>query len=393
MKIFISYRRDDSAGYAGRIFDHLSARFGADNVFMDIDTIQPGEDFRKVISTAVGTCDVVLVLMGKQWLSMTDAQGRSRLEDPRDWVRMEVAAALANRRIRVIPVLVRGASVPSENDLPAGLKELVWRNAIELSDSRFQYDVQKLINVIERLEVKPPASALPPKVTAKKNSTRSVLLLGGSSLLLVLLLFGWIFGRSYFGAPATDTPEVIPTQPPAVEFTLTTAAPVPAAATMTSVPLTDTSTPEPSPTATQQEVTGYLVSLVDSYHKCINNARHDQREDYKLCWDMLSDRPGEFQDYLNQNSGGLPAFTDSWNKYKVSYALYYCYSEGQHLVYAEYYYHPWDNLPQITGGQNILEYRFALDSDGWRITGAFVRSRISTSCEIQPRVDQLSLYQ
>ena len=104
MKMFISYRRDDSAGYAGRLFDYLSAHFGATNVFMDIDTIQPGEDFRKVVSMAVGSCDVVLVMIGKQWAGMTNAQGQRRLEDPRDWVRMEISAALANRRVRVIPV-------------------------------------------------------------------------------------------------------------------------------------------------------------------------------------------------------------------------------------------------------------------------------------------------
>ena len=112
MKIFISYRRDDSAGYAGRLFDHLAARFGAKNVFMDIDTIEPGEDFRTVVENAVSTCDVVLAMIGKQWLSLSDAQGGRRLDDPRDWVRIEIATALANSRVRVIPVLVRDASMP-----------------------------------------------------------------------------------------------------------------------------------------------------------------------------------------------------------------------------------------------------------------------------------------
>ena len=155
MKIFISYRRDDSAGYAGRLFEHLTARFGARSVFMDIDTIEPGEDFRKVIEATVGTCDVVLVLMGKHWLKMTNAQGDRRLDDPGDLVRAEIAGALANPQVRVIPVLVRDASMPGEYELPEDIRELSWRNAIQLSDQRFQYDVNRLIGVIERAGVKP----------------------------------------------------------------------------------------------------------------------------------------------------------------------------------------------------------------------------------------------
>ncbi len=149
MKIFISYRRNDSAGYAGRLFDILTNHFGAKNVFMDIDTIAPGKDFRTVIADAVGRCDVMLVLIGKHWLSMVDAQGRRRLDDPHDWVRIEITTAVAKRRVRVIPVLVGNAPMPGDNELPEELKELHWRNAIELSDGRFQHDTQKLIQAIE----------------------------------------------------------------------------------------------------------------------------------------------------------------------------------------------------------------------------------------------------
>jgi hypothetical protein len=149
VKIFISYRRDDSGGHAGHLFALLTARFGVNNVFMDIDTIPPGKDFRKVITDEVGKCDVVLVLIGKQWSSIGDAQGRRRLDDQLDWVRVEIATALANPRIRVIPVLLQNARMPGEQDLPAELKELRWRNAIELSDSRFRHDTSKLIQAIE----------------------------------------------------------------------------------------------------------------------------------------------------------------------------------------------------------------------------------------------------
>ena len=205
MKIFINYRRDDSAGYAGRLFDYLTAHFEAENVFMDIDTIEPGEDFRKVVANAVGTCDVVLVMIGKQWLSMLDAQGQRRLDDPRDWVRVEIASALANPRVRVIPVLVRDANMPGVHELPDELKELSWRNAIELSDTRFQHDANKLIGVIERVAgrlTKTPASQQHKRGTARFWGV--VIGLVGLGLIIGMVSYG----INTMGALRTPTPEV-----------------------------------------------------------------------------------------------------------------------------------------------------------------------------------------
>src|ERR1043165_3354644 len=105
--IFISYRRNDSAGYAGRLFDGLSAHFGEDQIFMDIDYIEPGEDFVQAIETAVGSCEILIALIGPSWLTIENVTGR-RLDNPNDFVRLEIVAALA-RGIRVIPVLVQGA--------------------------------------------------------------------------------------------------------------------------------------------------------------------------------------------------------------------------------------------------------------------------------------------
>jgi hypothetical protein len=133
-KIFISYRRDDSGGWAGRLYDRLSQHFGRDNVFMDIDTIEPGLDFVEVIGQAVGSCDALIALIGKQWLTLTDDAGRRRLDDPEDFVRLEIAAALA-RNIRVIPALVQGARMPRSPDLPDVLRMLARRNAHEISDT------------------------------------------------------------------------------------------------------------------------------------------------------------------------------------------------------------------------------------------------------------------
>jgi hypothetical protein len=148
-KIFISYRREDSSAYAGRLFDHLQARFGRNQVFMDVDTISPGMDFVEAIEQAVGECDVLIAVIGPQWLSITDAEGHRRLDNPEDFIRLEIATAI-NRRIHVIPVLVHGAAMPSARELPAELSTLTRRNALELSNTRWDYDVGRLIETIEK---------------------------------------------------------------------------------------------------------------------------------------------------------------------------------------------------------------------------------------------------
>src|SRR5262245_40887774 len=102
--IFISYRREDSSGYAGRLHEQLSAAFGANHIFMDIQDIKPGVDFEDALNRAVGACDILIVLMGKQWLTITDATGRRRIDNPQDFVRLEIATAL-KRNVRVIPAL------------------------------------------------------------------------------------------------------------------------------------------------------------------------------------------------------------------------------------------------------------------------------------------------
>jgi formylglycine-generating enzyme required for sulfatase activity len=160
-RIFVSYRRDDSAGYAGRLYDRLSQRFGRDRIFMDIDTIEPGLDFVEVIERAVGSCDVLIALIGRQWVTITDAVGRRRLDNPEDFVRLEIAAAL-DRNIRVIPVLVRGATMPRSMDLPDALEKLARRHALEISDTRFHYDVDRLIETLEKvLGLSEPAPPTP----------------------------------------------------------------------------------------------------------------------------------------------------------------------------------------------------------------------------------------
>lgn len=140
--VFISYRRAESSDVTGRLYDRLAAHFGKENVFKDVDSIPLGVDFRRHIESKVSACSVVLVIIGSQWLKMTNA---SRLQDPNDYVRLEVETAL-KRNISVVPLLVQGASMPSEGDLPASLQELAFRNGIEVrSDPDFHKDVDRLI--------------------------------------------------------------------------------------------------------------------------------------------------------------------------------------------------------------------------------------------------------
>jgi formylglycine-generating enzyme required for sulfatase activity len=148
--IFISYRRDDSGGHAGRLLDRLSAHFGEDQIFMDIDYIEPGEDFVQVIEEAVGSCEILIALIGRGWPASRDETGRRRLDNPKDFVRLEIAAAL-DRHIRVIPVLVQGAPIPRPQDLPEDLLPLSRRHAFELSDLRWKHDVDRLIRSLEKI--------------------------------------------------------------------------------------------------------------------------------------------------------------------------------------------------------------------------------------------------
>jgi hypothetical protein len=148
--VFISYRRADSAGHAGRLFDHLSMRFGEDLIFQDFDDIKPGTDFMQAIQTAIKACNIMLVLIGPLWIE--DAKGRRRLDDPKDVLRLEVSEALKGD-LTVIPVLLGGATMPIAEDLPEPLKPLSKRHAAEVTDSRWNYDVGRLIERIQELIV------------------------------------------------------------------------------------------------------------------------------------------------------------------------------------------------------------------------------------------------
>jgi hypothetical protein len=146
-KIFVSYRRSDDPGFTGRLFDRLLGAFGPEQIFMDVENIAAGIDFRHMLEEQVADCDVLLAVIGKNWADARDAAGVRRLENPDDFVRIEIESAL-NSNKRVIPVLVNGASMPQPNELPETIKPLAWRNATRLTHERFDADAAGLIKAI-----------------------------------------------------------------------------------------------------------------------------------------------------------------------------------------------------------------------------------------------------
>ena len=158
--IFISYRRDDSIDAAGRIYDRLVEHFGGESIFMDVDSIPLGIDFRQYLQDAVSRCDVLLAVIGHGWLEARHPEGslagRRRLDNPDDFVRIEIQTAL-ERGIPVVPVLVGKATMPAAKDLPDPLKELAFRNAAEVRPGKDFHDhVDRLIRGIEARPPSPP---------------------------------------------------------------------------------------------------------------------------------------------------------------------------------------------------------------------------------------------
>jgi hypothetical protein len=182
--IFLSYRREDTEGQAGRLYDDLAAVFGSDLVFMDVTAIQPGRDFRKSIDLSLSSCGVFLSLIGRNWLTAKDASGQRRIDDPADFVRIETSAAL-KRDIPVIPVLVQGATAPKPNQLPDDLKELAFRNAVELTHARWDSDIELLVRAL-RAHISPPSSQPGPKQVQPGRSGRAIKFLAAIVVLLVL---------------------------------------------------------------------------------------------------------------------------------------------------------------------------------------------------------------
>jgi hypothetical protein len=188
--VFINYRRDESAGYAGRIADSFEEYFGEGKVFRDIDSLEPGLDFSEAIERTLESSEVLVAVIGKNWLTATDAAGQRRLENPDDFVRVEIATAL-KRNMRVIPVLVQGASMPGTDELPEDLAPLTRRNAFELHDTSWRDDIRRLITVIERA-ITGPSVATPDEPEVKRPS--KILLWWAAGGILMLAAIASLYG-------------------------------------------------------------------------------------------------------------------------------------------------------------------------------------------------------
>ncbi|MEZ5476903.1 MAG: toll/interleukin-1 receptor domain-containing protein [Thiolinea sp.] len=158
-KAFISYRRQDSAGYVRAMHDRLIRHFSPEQIFMDVDDIALGTDFVQELNENLQGCTVMLVVIGPQWTDIRNSGGERRLEHPQDFVRQEVAEAL-QRQLTVIPVLVNGAAMPSELELPEELQPLSRRQALELDNKYYESGMRELIAALERYLGKPEPSPL-----------------------------------------------------------------------------------------------------------------------------------------------------------------------------------------------------------------------------------------
>lgn len=192
--VFISYRREDSQGQARALFQDLVTRLGRSAVFMDVDSIALGRDFREVLQERLATCDLMLVLIGPTWLSGTDATGRRRLDNPTDFVCLEIAAAL-KRKIPIAPLLLQGAQMPTAEQLPESIRELAYRNGFELSHNRWDSDVQELVKRLglDARAAAPPARDPPPSAPGEAKATKKTFVALGAVALVALVIAGALY--------------------------------------------------------------------------------------------------------------------------------------------------------------------------------------------------------
>ena len=217
-KVFISYRRDDSSGHAGRVHDRLQREFGHDLLFMDVDGIPLGANFVKVLGEEVVKCDALLAMIGPGWLDAHDENGKRRLENPDDFVRIEIGTAL-KRGIPVIPILLEGTRIPKADQLPEDLKELAVRNGLDVRHASFPQDMERLVRALKGIQ--PPqgvASTIPSRVdrdTPSRNAKVWTFLSDDKNRVVL----GWIGGGVaavvgalwatfvYFAPPSKPAPQ------------------------------------------------------------------------------------------------------------------------------------------------------------------------------------------
>ena len=212
--VFISYRRDDTAGEARALYQDLVAVLGQDAVFMDVDSIALGRDFREALHERLESCDVMLALIGSEWLDSRGEPGKRRLDEPGDFVRQEIAAAL-KRNIPVTPVLLQGARMPTTGELPEDLESLAYRNGFELRHGRWESDVKEMMSRLGLAADQGPAPQ-PVAQAVPGSKKRSWMAMGG--VLVLAAVFGglWVYQsgpqdpRAPVEVPVTESPATPP---------------------------------------------------------------------------------------------------------------------------------------------------------------------------------------
>jgi formylglycine-generating enzyme required for sulfatase activity len=244
-KLFISYRRDDSAGHAGRVRDRLEREFGADLLFMDVDAVPLGVNFVKVLRDEVTKCDALLAIIGPNWANVLDNNGHRRLDDPNDFVRIEIAAALL-RDIPVIPVLLDGAVIPKAENLPVELQELAIRNGLHLHHASFHSDLDRLIAGLRSplgrsegsseqrvgfdtaVRAIAAGAVVQPAPSSGGSWLRSAALALGGAVVLAVAIFAVIAVRKAAVAPSVSSPQAQAMSQPAQQISASpTATPAP----------------------------------------------------------------------------------------------------------------------------------------------------------------------
>jgi hypothetical protein len=223
--IFINYRRDDSPGVAGRLFDYLALKYSRHGIFMDVDAMKPGMDFAEQLDAQVSQCRVLLAVIGPRWFDARDQAGRRRLDSNRDYVRIELASAL-KRSIPVIPILVDGAAMPDEDSLSDDLRPLARRHALELRHTRFNSDADTIMRALE--------GVVPRRRFRWAAAAATMLVIAGVAAGGAV----WVeFHRSCCSTPS----------PPAAVASTTAPGPNPPAALAPSVPSQQAALPPPAP--------------------------------------------------------------------------------------------------------------------------------------------------
>lgn len=236
--IFISYRHRDTQGEASRLADDLREALDDVHVFRDVETIEAGADFERRLEKALSECSVLLALIGPTWLEQRDAQGNRRIDNPKDWTRTEIATGLV-RGVRVIPVKCRDASLPKAEQLPAEIQALVRRQAFELDNNRWRYDLERLVDQLVatgefRRKPRGPGSTQDAAAAPPTKRWRRGGWIAAAVAILVLAVLGEtdLFESATIDSPQTDAAfkqlaeELLKSQAPAPAPVQVTPAPV-----------------------------------------------------------------------------------------------------------------------------------------------------------------------